>query len=337
MNTCTSASISKPRKNFYIATMALAIAIAALFIVSMTKGAASVSLVDVTNDMDIQTYNIIMYIRLPRTIAGLLSGAALAVSGLLLQTTLNNRLASPGIVGVNAGAGLFVVAAAILFPAVLQTKYLAAFAGALVTVLIIYAIARKTGATRVTLLLAGVAVGSLLSAFSDALVTLHPQVLPDKNAFFIGGFASVSSQSVMWAWPFIAFGLLIAVLLNRRLDVLALGDEMAASLGVRVELCRFLSILSAAALAAGAVSMAGLIGFVGLIVPNLVRMITPGGHRFTIPLAALLGAALVLFCDILARLLFIPYEIPVGILLSVIGAPFFIYILFKKKWSRSYD
>lgn len=333
MNISTRNSMGYDKKALWTALIGAA-AIAILSAFSLMFGAANVG----APAAGMEKADIILtYIRLPRTIACLLSGGALAVAGLLLQTTLNNRLASPGIVGVNSGAGLFVILAAILFPAIPFVKYFAALIGALATVLLIYAIAKRTGAARVTILLAGVAAGSLLSAASDAAITLFPDAVFDKTAFFIGGFASVSIQGITLAWPFIVCGLLGALLMGRRLDVLALGDEVAHSLGMRVEGCRFLAILAVASLAAGAVSIAGLIGFVGLIVPNLVRMMIPSGHRTQILLSALLGAALVLGCDIVARLAFAPFELPVGILLSAIGAPFFLAILFRKKWCRSYD
>ncbi len=335
MNTSINAYTERKSIPSTAVCIALAAAAALLTVISLTNGAAYVDLYSL--EAGTKDYSIFTYIRLPRTIACLLSGMALAVSGALLQTTLNNRLASPGIIGVNSGAGLFVVLAAVLLPGAAASKFLFAFAGAFLVVMLVYIVARKTGATRVTLVLAGIVAGSLLSAFSDALVTLFPHVLADKSAFFIGGFSSTSLQSVQLVWPFITAGIFLSLLLSSRLDMLSLGEEVASSLGVRVERCRFLAILAAAVLAAGAVSLAGLIGFVGLVVPNLAHMILPAKHRIFLPFCALAGAVLVLGGDLIARLVFMPFELPVGIVLSVIGAPFFIYILFQKKWRRSYD
>ncbi|NSW54286.1 MAG: iron ABC transporter permease [Anaerolineae bacterium] len=311
-----------------------------LALASMVCGASTLGARDavqwLSGSADASVDAIFRYIRLPRTLACLLVGSALAAAGLLLQTALNNPLASPGVIGVNAGSGLFVVAASILFPSVFWVRGLAALGGALAAALWVYALARRGGASRVTIILAGVAISSLLAAGMDAIVTLYPTAIMDRTAFFIGGFSSIYSGALLVALPFLLAGFLGAAFLAGRLDLLLLGDEVAASLGLHVERTRFLAILFAAALAAGAVSIAGLVGFVGLIVPHMVRRLTGGALRRSLPVTILLGGCLVLGCDLLARLLFAPYEVPAGILLSLIGAPFFLYLILNRRKHR-YD
>ena len=297
-----------------------------LFVCSVCLGASGYSLSELWAEQ-----TILLYIRLPRSSGCLLAGAALAGAGFLLQTVLNNALASPGILGVNSGAGLAVITAAILLPGSVTARTAGAFLGAFLTVMLVYGIARSAGASRTTLVLSGVAVSSLFSAFIDTLITFFPETVMDKAAFSVGGFYAVTLPALTAAGPVILLAGLAAVLLGRWLDILVLGDEVAASLGLRVELCRGLALTLAAALAGAAVCIAGLIGFLGLIVPHVIRkLIGSEDHRRLALLTMLGGSCLTLLCDMAARLLFAPYEVPVGILLSVLGVPFFLWLLYKQ-------
>lgn len=274
---------------------------------------------------------ILLHVRFPRVLAAALVGMALSVSGALLQTTLHNPLAAPNLIGVNAGAGVGVLFTLAFLPTLAMFMPVAAFLGALIATLLVYFIASRAGAARLTLVLAGIAVSSFLGAVSDTIITLFPSTQASRISFLIGGFAGISMAQVLAALPVILLGLIGAWILAFDLNTLALGDEIAASLGVRVRLIRFLALLAAALLAGGAVSLAGLLGFVGLIVPHIARRIIGEDLRVLIPLCMLLGGAFTLFCDLLSRILFAPFEIPVGILLSFIGAPFFIYLLLREK------
>lgn len=274
---------------------------------------------------------ILSYARLPRVAASYLCGMALAVSGLLLQAALGNALASPSTIGVNAGAGFFVVLSGILFPLSLSARTAAAFLGAFLAAMAVYGLARCTGGSRLTIVLAGVAITSLFSAGSDALVTFRPEAVMDRSSFSIGGFGGVLAPSFRGPAPFLLLGLLGAALLAARLNILLLGDEVAASLGLPVALCRFLAILCAAMLAAAAVSIGGLLSFVGLLVPHSLRLLLGGDYRWLVPFCALGGGMLLLACDILARVLFAPYELPVGIFLAFLGAPFFLWLLLGRR------
>ena len=280
---------------------------------------------------------ICLLVRLPRTIAAVLAGAALSVSGLILQTVLNNALAGPNIIGVNAGAGLFTLLLAAFFPSLLLFTPLAAMLGALVATLLIYFIASATGASRMTLVLAGIAISSFLGAMTDTVLTLVPEAQTSRMSFMIGGLSGVYMRQMLPAMAVIAAGMLLAFVLRRQMNVLMLGDEVATSLGLRTRAVRFALLLAAAMLAGGAVSFAGLLGFIGLIVPHAARFLIGYDQKALVPLCALLGAAFTLLCDLLSRVLFAPYEIPVGIVLSFIGGPFFLMLLLRQKRGRLYD
>lgn len=278
---------------------------------------------------------IVLYIRLPRLIAAMLAGSALAVSGAVIQAVLGNPLAAPNIIGVNSGAGLFTVLCAALFPSAVGLLPAAAFFGALAAVLLVYGIARKTGASRMTIVLTGIGVSSLLNAFIDTVTALYPDVMVGVSSFKAGGVSGVNLSSLFPAWIFIAVGLIVSLMLSHDLDVLSLGENTAGSLGMNVGLVRFICLAAAAVLAGAAVSFSGLIGFVGLVVPHISRKIAGSSENTAVlPLCAVIGAAFLSICDIIARTIFNPFEIPLGIVVSYIGVPFFLWLLIRKKEAR---
>ena len=279
---------------------------------------------------------IFWYSRLPRTAACLLAGAALAVSGCILQSVLGNQLASPGIIGVNAGAGLAVTACCAFGALSGWTVSLASFGGAMAAVALVVALSRKTGASRTTVILSGVAMNSILGAFRDAVTTLVPEAAMLSGEFRVGGFSSVVHTRLIPAGILIAAALAAALTLCSELDVLALGEDTAQSLGLSVKRTRTVFLLLAALLAGASVSFAGLLGFGGLLVPHMARRLVGSESRFLLPLSILLGAGFVTVCDLASRLLFAPYELPVGILMSLIGGPFFLILLLRKKGGRSH-
>jgi len=290
-----------------------------------------------SNDRTTAAGRIFFYVRLPRALAAAMAGSALASSGLLLQSVLRNPLAAPNIIGINSGAGLCALIAMAFLPAVPGAVPAAAFTGACLAAFAVYLLARLTGASESTLVLAGVAVSSLLGAAMDAIVTLVPDAALSRSAFSIGGFANVSAAQLGFAAPFWTAGLLIGLIFRRELQLMALGDDVAHSLGLRVELFRALFLIAAALLAGSAVSFAGLLGFVGLIAPHMTRLLCGSDSRLRLPVAAVLGAALCLLCDLAARTLFAPYELPVGVVLSFLGAPFFLWLLIQRKRSDPHD
>ena len=281
---------------------------------------------------------ILLYVRLPRVLGTILAGAALAVSGAIIQAVLGNPIAAPNIIGVNAGAGFFTVLCLAVFPNSLSYLPAAAFLGALAAVMLVYTIAKKTGASKMTLVLSGVAVSSLMNAASDTVITLFPDALTGFSSFRAGSVSGLSLSEISPAWIYILVGICGAFLLSHDLDILSLGDKTAQSLGLNVSLVRFIFLATAALLAGAAVSFSGLIGFVGLIVPHIVRRLSgTSENRIIIPLCAIFGGAFVNVCDIVSRCVFAPYELPLGICISYIGAPFFIYLLIRKKGGKHGD
>ena len=280
--------------------------------------------------------NIILLTRLPRTCGCLLAGAALAVSGTVIQGVLDNPLASPNIIGVNSGAGLLVAVSCALFPNTVTLIPFTAILGAAGAVFLVLFLAERTGASRITLVLAGIAVSGIFSAGIDAVVTFVPEALNGYSDFRIGGLANLSMTRVAPAFWIILVAMLLVLSLSGELDVLLLGTETARSLGLPAKQLRLTLLALAAALAGAAVSFAGLLGFVGLMVPHIMRRLL-GAESLPLLLASALGgASLLTLCDLLARLLFAPYELPVGIVLALAGGPFFIWLLLRQRGGRSH-
>ena len=278
---------------------------------------------------------IVLYARAPRVCACLLAGGALAVSGALTQSVLANPLAAPSTIGVNSGAGLAAALCCALAPSATALVPVAAFLGGLLAALLVLFIAGKTGASRLTLVLAGVAISNVLSAGVDAVVTFFPDALAAYSDFRIGSLANLTMQRLAMPAVIIAAALAAALSLTNELDVLTLGADTASSLGMNAKRTRVILLAVAAALAGAAVSFAGLLGFVGLIAPHIVRRFTGDEARFLLPASCLCGASLLLLCDLLSRTLFRPYELPVGIALAFTGGPFFIYLLLRQRKGRT--
>lgn len=278
---------------------------------------------------------IVLYSRLPHTFAAMLAGMALAVSGVVIQTVLNNPLASPGIIGVNSSAGLAVALVCAVLPTAQAFLPVIAFFGGMAGVSLIMMLSYRTGASRMTVVLAGVAISNLFSAGIDAVVTFVPDALNGVSDFRIGGFSNISMEQLKPAAWMIFLGLVLVMSLSQQLDILALGTEVAQSLGLSVKPLRVVLLILAAALAGAAVSFSGLLSFIGLIVPHTMRRLV-GQNSLSLLFASILGGAFfVMVCDLLARCLFAPFELPVGIVLAFAGAPFFLWLLFQQKGVRA--
>lgn len=274
---------------------------------------------------------ILLFVRLPRVLAALVCGAALAVAGAVIQGVLANSLASPSIIGVNAGAGLAVTICAACGLLGGWRLSLFAFLGAFITVMTVSIAAQKWNASRTTIILLGVAINALLGAISDTITTFLPTVSILRNDFKIGDFSSVTFARLLPAAVLILVAVLALLSLGNALDVLTLGEDSARSLGMNTGRMRLLFLLLAALLSGAAVSICGLLSFVGLLVPHAVRRLAAPRQGRLLLLCALFGAGFVALCDTLARVLFAPFELPVGILMAFLGAPFFIFILIKGK------
>ena len=273
---------------------------------------------------------IFWFVRLPRTAGCCLAGAALSVAGCVIQNVLSNPLASPNIIGVNAGAGLAVTVCCALGALSGWSIAGAAFLGAFLAVGLVNLAAKAVGASRTTVILAGVAVNAFLGAVSDAVTNLVPDAGVLSGDFRVGGFGSVVTARLVPAGVLIAAALAVIFLLHNELEVLSLGEDTARSLGLNAAGMRTAFLALAAVLCGAAVSFAGLLGFVGLIVPHAVRRLAGNQCARLLPLCALWGAAFVTVCDLISRLAFRPQELPVGILLSALGGRFFLYILSKR-------
>ncbi len=276
---------------------------------------------------------IIGNVRLPRVLTGMLVGMNLAAAGSLLQGVLRNPMASPSIVGVNAGAGLAAVAMMVVAPTLSAHIPLAAFLGAISAALLIYLLSvRQSGAnSTVQLVLAGLAISSFFSALTSGLMTLHADELGVTYGWLLGSLSGRSWPFFHLLLPYSIVGLAFAFLISPKVNVFALGDEIGASIGISIRWYRFLVIAIAAMLAGSAVSVAGTIGFVGLVAPHIARILIGSDYRFQIPLAALLGGSLLVAADTFARTVFQPLELSVGVVTALIGAPFFLFLLYNRR------
>ena len=274
---------------------------------------------------------IVLYARLPRLCGCLLAGAALASAGVIIQGVLNNPLAAPNIIGVNSGAGLATAICCAIAPQAAYLTPLAAFLGALAGVMLVLFISERAGAARITLVLAGVAMSSMFSAGIDGILTFFPDALSGYTDFRIGGVKNLSMARITPAFWIILIALLLALSLSNELDLLLLGRETARSLGLPARKLRLVLLMLAAALAGAAVSFVGLLGFVGLLVPHIMRRLL-GEESFPLLVSSALGGALLLTaCDLFSRLLFAPFEVPLGVVLSLTGGPFFIWLLLRQR------
>ena len=331
-----------------IGILALALVVVSLF--SLTTGASDASAFDVVagwfsaDDSALSARDrIIVYdIRLPRVVLGILIGAALAVSGAVMQGLFRNPLADPGIVGVSAGAGLgaitvIVLGSTVLGPLValfgIYALPLAAFCGGLATTLILYRVATRHGRTSIaTMLLAGIALGAMAGAFSGALVYIaDDRQLRDLTFWGLGSLAGATWSKIAAAGPIIVVALVSAPFMARSLNAMALGEATAHHLGIPVQRFKNIAVVSVAAATGASVAVSGGIGFVGIVVPHLLRLLIGPDHRYLLPASALLGASLLLLADAVSRTIVAPAELPIGIVTAAVGAPFFLWILLRRR------
>lgn len=275
---------------------------------------------------------ILWVVRLPHVAACFLAGAGLAVSGVLLQAATGNPLAGPNVIGVNAGAGFALMLGFCFASTAFHLFPFLAFLGAFGCTMLILVVASRAGGSQVTIVLAGVAVSALLNAGISMLKLLYPELSAAYNYFSVGGVSGVTFEQLTVPAAILFLTFTIAALLSGRIGLLCLGDSLAHSLGVRVKLLRTITLLLASAAAAAVVSFAGLLGFVGLMVPHMARKCV-GSNNIAklLPVSALLGATLVILADLLGRTLFAPSEIPAGIITALIGAPFFFILLLQRR------
>ena len=285
----------------------------------------------VTGAGDSTTAIILWQLRLPRVAAGILAGVGLSTAGVLLQTVTANDLAGPNIIGINSGAGLAVIWTLTVAPTAGKLLPLGAFLGAFGAALVILLAADRLGSSRTGVLLIGIAITTLLNAAISFLSLLDEGVLAQYNHFTVGSLKGIRIGELAVPAVIIGLAFLASLALSGRLRVLCLGDAAAAALGIRVKKLRILALACAAACAAAVVSFAGLLGFVGLVVPHIGRRLVGQDPGRLLPTAALTGAVILVLADLLGRTLVAPSELPVGILMSIIGAPYFLILLLRRK------
>jgi iron complex transport system permease protein len=283
---------------------------------------------------------IVLSIRLPRVVTAMTVGGALALAGTLFQGLLRNPMADPYIIGTSGGAALGATIALLIPAQVLPLGFVpvpvAAFVGSLAAVLAVYAVARVgPRAPITTLLLAGFALSSLMAAAMSFLMLFSGETMRRVVLWTMGGMSSTGWTQLAVVVPLIALGGLAAYLMARDLNAFLLGEDQAAHLGIDVERRKLVLLMVGSLLTGAAVSVSGLVGFVGLVVPHVARLVFGPDHRQLIPTAALLGSIFLVVADLAARLVMAPAEVPVGIVTAVIGAPFFIYMLRRSK--KAYD
>ena len=287
-------------------------------------------------DISGNTVSIIWNLRLPRVLLAALIGASLALSGVSFQGLLRNPLADPYTIGVSSGAAVGATAAMFLrqltglnFP---QMIPLFAMAGAFAALFFIYNMAKIGGKVPVvTLILGGVVVSSFLSAIISLLMVLSGENMHGIYFWLSGGLILRSWPHLWFVLPYLILGFIVLFFYARELNVLLMGEEVALTLGINVERTKKVLLFVASVVTAAAVSVSGMIGFVGLIIPHAVRIITGPDHRVLLPASALVGASFLVWSDVAARTVLAPQELPVGIITAFVGAPFFIYLLRKKK------
>ncbi|MFP4299499.1 MAG: FecCD family ABC transporter permease [Spirulinaceae cyanobacterium] len=313
--------------------MACLILLAICLLASLVLGAAEITpktVYEALTQFDNSTEHLIVRtVRLPRSLIAICVGAALAVAGSLIQGITQNPLASPSLLGINAGASFAVVLATLIFQEnSLQVYALFAFLGAGITAASVYILGSfgKGGLTPLNVILAGAALTAFLAAMTSGILIVSQRTLDEIRFWLAGSVAGRDLKILGQVLPYFIIGLILALVLSKAVTTLSLGDSIAQGLGQSTELVKLSAGISIILLAGTSVAIAGPISFIGLIVPHFARFWIGYDYRFILPYAALLGAILLLTADIAARSLFAPLELPVGLVMPLIGAPFFIYL-----------
>jgi ABC-type Fe3+-siderophore transport system permease subunit len=333
-----TAVVTQLRRPGPVSWAALAVVVAAFAIVSLGIGQVAISPPDVVSSLFSGTGTlhgkIVFDLRLPRVMVALLVGAQLAVSGAILQGVTRNALASPDLVGVTAGAGFAAVLIVLVFVDV--PRYIlpvAALLGGTASGTIVYLLAWKNGVSPERLALTGIAVTAIFQAAVTAIVTLRVENAQVQTAlqWLAGSLYGRGWTDLTILLPWSVLGIGSAMLLAHKVNVLLLGDSVAAGLGMRVEVARIVLVAVAIALAASAVAITGTVAFIGLVIPHLVRLLIGANHRLVLPFSALAGALLLIIADDIARTALQSRELPAGLLTALIGAPYFIYLIMRRK------
>lgn len=327
------------KKLFILSVLSVILLIS--FLISLSVGSVSVSfgeMMNIFSDGNETSRRILMDIRLPRVLNAMLVGASLSCSGIILQSMLRNNLAEPGLLGISAGAGLgailiFILPVSVPFMFITPVSFLFA----VTTTGIIFYFARGFGnkyfnsISTNKIILTGIAISALISSVNGFLLLISGSSVNQILYWLNGGFSGRGWNEFSVGIIFVVTGIIGSVLISKDLNVMNLGDELSVSLGLNLKRFQKVSVILSSLLAASAVSIAGIISFVGLIIPNLSRLLIGDDHRYAIPCSVILGAIFLLVSDTIARTVISPAEIPVGIITSFIGAPVFIWLIMRKK------
>lgn len=346
-------------KNYSIILVSLSVLLVAACVLSACVGAVKISASELwaiilhqwgigdATGFTSQQQAVFVTLRLPRVVLGVLVGATLAIAGASMQGLFRNPLAEPGLIGISSGASLFAV-----MMIVLETRFLsfmtatfgyyalsiAAFAGACITTFVVYRLAVNKGKADITtLLLAGIAINALAGSFTGLLTYVADDAQLRNITFWsLGSLGGASWKTVMGILPFVTISLIALPFFSKSLNALALGEAQAGHMGIHVSLLKKVVVVLATLGVGAAVAVSGMIGFIGLVIPHILRMAFSADHRLVIPGSALAGAAVLVLADVVARTLVAPAELPIGILTAIIGAPVFIYIIAVERRKRRF-
>lgn len=307
-----------------------------LAVVAIGLGSVHIEILDILTTIfktseEAKYSTIIFDIRLPRVLLALIIGANIAISGALLQAVMGNPLADPGLTGVTSGAAACVLIIMLAFPDFTYLVPIAVFVGGIIAAFIVYALAwKRTGITPMTIILAGIAVNALCGGVVGFLSIIYSDRLPSAVQWLNGSLAAKGNNALLMVLPYAIVGWILSIFAIRKANIIRLGDKVATNLGENVTRIRIILSLLAVFLAAISVAAIGMIGFVGLFVPHMARLLVGSDYKYLLPMSMVLGALVLLIANTGGRTLFAPLDIPAGILMAVIGGPYFLYLMRRR-------
>ena len=304
-------------------------------LISLRIGSIDISFKELIDGMFLSkqsnNFLIIRDLRMPRVLSAVLIGGNLAVAGALLQTTMKNPLADPGIIGISSGASLGAIAVMVIFTNLIKYKIIIAFIGGIIAACLVYLIGEDKGFSPVRIILAGVCVNSILNALSSMVTVFNSAGVSSIQTWLLGSLVNVTWNDFKILALYTIVGIALCLLVIKSCDLMGLGDKTAQSLGLNVNRVRVMITFVAVFLTSISTGVGGVISFVGLVIPHICRFLIGSSHKFLIPFSYVMGGFLLLVADTISRNIFRPYEIPVGVTMCLIGGPFFIYILRRSK------
>ena len=304
-------------------------------LISLRIGSIDISFKELIDGMFLSkqsnNFLIIRDLRMPRVLSAVLIGGNLAVAGALLQTTMKNPLADPGIIGISSGASLGAIAVMVIFTDLIKYKIIIAFIGGIIAACLVYLIGEDKGFSPVRIILAGVCVNSILNALSSMVTVFNSAGVSSIQTWLLGSLVNVTWNDFKILALYTIVGIILCLLVIKSCDLMGLGDKTAQSLGLNVNRVRVMITFVAVFLTSISTGVGGVISFVGLVIPHICRFLIGSSHKFLIPFSYFMGGFLLLVADTVSRNIFRPYEIPVGLTMCLVGGPFFIYILRRSK------